>query len=76
MKVQVTEKALIGRINRKLAKDYEAIKKTRPNSRAKSNLGDFYLLNTYRNTIIDTCIKLEQFARDRGVLAEYEEMAE
>jgi hypothetical protein len=70
-KVPVSEKALIQRINRKLKSDHEVVKKTR-HGRAWRDLGDFYRLDWYRNTIIDHHIDLEDLGRELEVLEAYE----
>jgi hypothetical protein len=76
MKVKISERALMGRINRKLNHEYKAVRKTRPNSMERMNLGEYYLLDTYRNIVEAFNVKLDNIARDLGVMAEYEELAE
>lgn len=70
-KVAVSERALIGRINRKLARVEpwaQKLCKTRPGSMAAHNLGTFYVIDTYRNSIVTSNIEdLEKFARDESV---------
>jgi hypothetical protein len=70
-KVPVTERAIVQRLNRRLAHDYESIKTPR-GERNLQSLGRFYLLNTYQNWIMKTHIDPESFARDLGVMAPWE----
>jgi len=44
--------------------------------KARPTLGEFYLLNTKTAGIAETHINLEEFCRKRGVLKEYETLAE
>jgi hypothetical protein len=74
-KVPVTERALLQRINRKLAPEWQAVRKLRGDSHVH-DLGRFYGLDTYRNTIEATHIDLEAWGRELGVLAPYEALAE
>lgn len=69
--IPVSERALIARVNRKLSKEYKRIRKTRPDSRARYNLGIYYLLN-HLNNIIDSGFNLEAMADKCGVLHERE----
>lgn len=73
MKVKrtVTEKALIARINRKLKKDSERLCKTR-GQQARSNLGDYYILDWYRNWIVAYHCDLEGLGRELEVLGDEE----
>jgi hypothetical protein len=73
----LSKRTIIRRINRKLAKNYEKLHECRKNSRAYSNLGDYYIVDTYRNTIIRSSIEdFEGLARDVGVIAQWETLAE
>jgi len=72
--VTITEKALIGRINRKLAHDGEQLCRGRSYA-AVQELG-WYIVNVQRNTIeAQRCVLLE-LGRELGVLADHEELAE
>jgi hypothetical protein len=72
-KVPVSERALIQRINRKLAQEDKCLKAPRGLA-AKSSLGDFYILNWARNFIVDTKVDLERLGRKLGVLADWEDL--
>ena len=73
-KVPVSMRAVIQRINRKLADDDEVLKTTR-GERARFDLGDYYILDQRRNFIAAKYVDPEELARKIGVLAEWEEVA-
>jgi hypothetical protein len=64
----VSENALIGRINRKLAREGEKVRKCRESSRWFYDVGRFYSTNIDRNMITATNVDLESWARELGVL--------
>ena len=74
-KVQVTTRALEGRVKRALAKEDTILKKCRVDSRWYVDLGDHYTVGL-NNTIEETNIHLAALARELGVLKDYEEWAE
>ena len=76
-KVAVSKRALIQRINRKLASEQwpKSLKSTR-GGRAKTNLGDFYVVDLHRNLVVDAFVDPEKYGRKLGVLAPYERVAE
>jgi len=68
--VPVVERALLARVNRKLARDGPLrVKKLR--GQAQAQLGDYCLLDLNRNTIKVAHLDLESYARDLGVLLPY-----
>lgn len=67
----VSESALIRRINRKLAKDYQKVKK----ARSGQGLGKFYVLNWYRNEILDYGVDLTRLAKELEVMGDCEQLA-
>jgi len=69
--MHITTSALIARINRSLAPDYLKLRKTR-GQRANIDLGDYYVHDYFRSAVVDKFVDLESFARDIGVLKEYE----
>jgi hypothetical protein len=71
--VPVTTRAVIARINRKRKPDDEMVKVTR-GDRWRHELGDFYILNFNRNWIVNKDIDPETYARELGVLGEWEEV--
>lgn len=68
----VSERSLIGRLNRALAREDEVVivRKTR-GDRWRGELGDFYAVDT-RNVITNRHVNPERWARDLGVLREDE----
>jgi hypothetical protein len=72
--VPVSKRALIARLNRKLAADDEIVRTTRDNTRARQDLGEFYVVDTRHNGCNASDIDLEDYGRSRGVLAEYEHL--
>ena len=73
-KVPVSERALIQRINRKLVKDGELVKKCRE-GRWDRELGDYYKIDFENsNVIVEKYVDLEETGRKLGVLAEYEKL--
>src|SRR5262245_28166716 len=63
-KLELSERAIIQRINRRLAKEYERLCTCRYNSRGWHDLGNYYVIDTYRNAVIHCHITLEDFARE------------
>jgi len=74
MKKPVSQRALMSRINRKLAKQDEVLKKSSPNAKFHSTTGDYYIVNTVSNNIIDTSVHIETLGRECGALADFEEL--
>ncbi|GAB3377704.1 hypothetical protein [Azotobacter armeniacus] len=74
MKVKVTERALLARINRALRKDNQQLYRCREGSQAHGELGDFYAVDTALDVIMAKHIDLAMWARDMGVLPDWEEL--
>lgn len=66
MTTTITKKALLSRINRKLAPNHESVRKAR---KTEPSLGEFYLLDEYRNVVMAVDVDLEEAARVLEVLA-------
>jgi len=75
MKKQVSERAVMARLNRRLRKDNQQIRKTRDNSRWLVSQGDFFIIDLATKIISDDHVDLDYTARDLGALAAYEEVA-
>jgi hypothetical protein len=73
--VPVTERALMQRINRKLRKEDQVMKSTR-GDKWRGDLGNYYIVDLNRNTIVAQHCTPEKIGRELGVLAHYEHMAE
>jgi len=81
-KAPVTMRALIQRINRKLASDDREKGNQWPQKvcafrgRARENVGAYYLLDQHRNEIVNSGISPEHLARELGVLQLWEAVVE
>ena len=73
-RVPVSERALVQRINRKLTKDDEQLHATRPGTRAKFDLGRYYVRDFRRPNIVRMHVDIEDLARELEVLQPWEEM--
>jgi DNA-binding response OmpR family regulator len=71
IKIKVSERALLARLRRALAKEGEILKTTRP--RDYSTLGDYYIVND-RNCVTAAGVDLESLAREMKLLKPYEEV--
>jgi hypothetical protein len=69
-KVPVSERAVLQRVNRKLKPDLEQVRKWR----GGQYVGGYYYLNLERNWCKIENLDLEGFARELGVLADWEAM--
>jgi len=74
VRVPVTRRALIQRVNRALAKDGEQLKATK-GTQAQLDLGDFYVIDISGNSVSRKDVDLEKLARELGVLKPYEALA-
>jgi hypothetical protein len=74
-KVPVSLRAIVQRINRKLAANDEIMKKTR-GERWRGELGDWYIVDFRTNTIVGPHVVPAEEARERGVLKPYEEIVD
>ncbi len=66
-KEPVSERALVARINRALAKQHQALRRFRRNARGFHDLGRYYMLDAY-NTVIDTNVNIEVLGRKLNVI--------
>ncbi|MFB8828215.1 hypothetical protein [Azotobacter salinestris] len=74
MKVKVTERALLARINRALRKDNQQLYRCREDSQAYEELGDFYAVDTAQDVVMARHVDLAMWARDLGMLPDWEEL--
>ena len=70
----VTEVALMGRLNRVLAKRGLQMKTTRRKRHTVDTLGRYYLLDTTSQTVVEHHISLITYATDLGVLSSLEQV--
>lgn len=74
-RVKVDFRAVLARLNRRLARDGRRL--CRPRSeRVRLDLGDVYLLDLNGNAVMERDVNVEQLARDLGVLRPFERIAE
>jgi hypothetical protein len=73
-KLKLTQRALMQRINRKLARNHQKLSTVR-SAGHESNVGRYFILNVSRNVITETNIELEKLGRRLGVFKEWEELA-
>lgn len=71
MKVQVTKRAIVQRIRRSLAKEGNMLRTSRSEG-VRQDLGEYYVVDTFRNRVIERDVDLERLARDIGALEPYE----
>ncbi len=74
-KVGVSVRALLARVNRKLAHEYLVLKRCRSDAKFYTELGDFYAVSIRTNYVDATHVDLETWAKEIGVLKPYEELA-
>ena len=75
-KVSLSARAVLARVNRKLAPEGSVLKRWRQDSRNHDELGDYYMVNSNSNGIFKVQCELEEEARELGVLGEWEVLAE
>jgi hypothetical protein len=81
-KVPVTVRALIQRINRKLAQEDKRLVKTRENALTGNgvplvhDLGRYYAIDVGRNQMADTHVDPEKLGRQLGVMQPWEKLAD
>jgi hypothetical protein len=78
-KVMVSQRALVQRINRRLAKENRKLCAARGFNAGgthydDTNLGRFYVIDAYRNAVVDTRVDIADLARDLSVLKNWEEL--
>ena len=73
-KVPVTMRALIQRINRKLASDNEMLRRTR--GQASVDLGVYHVIDVSKNAVVGKDIDPEAYGRDLGVLKPWERLVD
>ena len=73
MKVPVTERSVVARVNRRLASDGEQLKPAR-SERVRAQVGDWYVLNVKAKGVVREDVSLEVIARELGALRDWEVM--
>jgi hypothetical protein len=72
-KYTVSERALIGRVKRKLARKDQSLTVAREDGRLHANVGRFSVWDTH--TLVDSHVKLDTLARELGAMHADEELA-
>jgi hypothetical protein len=72
IKMKVTTRALVQRINRKLANENQKLCATR-GERSRAEFGDYYIVNLHSGNVTSWRINPDEMARQLGVLRPYEE---
>ena len=70
-RVQIDTAELVKRINKKLAKDKHRLLKSRSPSE-KSNLGDWYIINTTTKSVAACYSDIKELASETGALMPHE----
>ena len=71
----VSESAVVQRVNRKLKRDMQMLRKTR-GARAFLDFGEYYVVDfTHGGNIVDTQVDVEDLARELEVLKPWERVA-
>jgi len=73
MIVKITQQELVQRINRKLAKNIEGVKKSSA-GQSHNIRGDYYIIEFDQNKITTTDVDLEKLGKELGVLKDFEEL--
>jgi hypothetical protein len=66
--VELSERALLARVIRRLLHDMEAVRVCRENSRWYGTLGRHYAVDLNLNTIVAQHVSLEDWAKEPGVI--------
>jgi hypothetical protein len=73
--ITVSRRALLQRINRRLAKDGEVLRAAR-SKLSRHVVGEFYVVDTAMNGVVEKGVDPVAKARGMGVLAAYESVVE
>lgn len=73
-KVKISHRALMIRVNRKLAKKEQLLKKCKPSSAAYPDLGGYYVIDTMQNSVTSKNCNFEELAKELDVLKPWEEL--
>jgi hypothetical protein len=75
MKVPVSLRAVVQRINRRLMKDDQVLKKAR-DGQTRQNFGDYYVINLRTNVLSQWFVNPVVLAQELNVLAAWEAVQE
>ena len=71
MKVPVTERSVVARVNWRLQAAGEQLKPAR-SEQVRAQVGDWYVLDVKRNGVVREDVNLEAIARECGALKDWE----
>ena len=74
-KIPVSTRALIARINRKLAHDNEKLCRSR-SVQTQVSVGEYFIIDAMRNIIMHQHVGLESLGKELGVFKPYERWTE
>lgn len=74
MKIPISERALLARINRILYQENKILKKNRDKNKNIIEIGKYFLVDKSINQIILKRVNLENYGRQLNVIKEYEEL--
>ena len=72
-KVPVTERALFARLSRALKKEGQILRRCRAGTNGHQELGDYYVIGE-SNVVSAKHVDLAEWAKESGVLKEYEKL--
>lgn len=71
----ISERALLKRINRKLAKEGEKLCRLPERSRSFGDMGEYHLIEVHTNSVIATHVDVTKLAKEMQALGESETVA-
>lgn len=74
MSERVSQQAVLERVNSRLQEKDQVLEKCQKLCRACIALGDYYLMDSSRDQLLETHVDLEKIAREQGCLADWEEL--
>ena len=69
--VPISERALVQRINRALAKDGETLRKAR-SAQTASSVGEYFIVDVKKNSVARARVDLVELGRELKLIAPYE----
>jgi len=73
MIVKITQRELVRRINQKIAKNIEGVKKSK-DGEAHNETDEYYTIEFDQNNIITTDVDIEKLGKELGVLKDFEKL--
>ena len=73
MIVKITQRELVRRINQKIAKNIEGVKKS-GDGESQNEKDEYYTIEFDQNNIITTDVDIEKLGKELGVLKDFEKL--